>query len=239
MSDRQRQRGTEKSVDTSRDTVDRETRSLYVYVSTYTYMLQVCIYVLYTFHIVWRHFSPEMHKNFHSGAASRASSPWISRQHWWWASMWAADKASQVCWIWPRFCSGRSFSVFNRPSASQRALHRSHLSDSFFFVILWIQALVGNVCEFACNILLWSCDLTEVNFIHSPNNSLPSPSRRNQSAVNVDVIGPFCCSSMSRLHWFSPAFWIRGLLREGLSRFPSCLCLPVDPVLIPRCLLLP
>jgi hypothetical protein len=27
------------------------------------------------------HFSPETHKNFHSGAASRANSPWISRQH--------------------------------------------------------------------------------------------------------------------------------------------------------------
>jgi hypothetical protein len=33
-------------------------------------------------HIVWRHFSTETHKNFHSGAASRANSPWISRQHW-------------------------------------------------------------------------------------------------------------------------------------------------------------
>ncbi len=34
-------------------------------------------------YIVWRHFSPETHKNFHSGAANRANSPWISRQHWW------------------------------------------------------------------------------------------------------------------------------------------------------------
>ncbi len=34
-------------------------------------------------HIVWRHFSPETHKNFHSGSGSRANSPWISRQHWW------------------------------------------------------------------------------------------------------------------------------------------------------------
>ena len=34
-------------------------------------------------HIVWRYFSSETHKNFHSGAASRANSPWISRQHWW------------------------------------------------------------------------------------------------------------------------------------------------------------
>jgi len=29
-------------------------------------------------HIVWRHFSPEIHRNFHSGAASLF--PWISRQ---------------------------------------------------------------------------------------------------------------------------------------------------------------
>ncbi len=33
-------------------------------------------------HIVWRHFSPERHKNFHSGASNRDNSPWISRQHW-------------------------------------------------------------------------------------------------------------------------------------------------------------
>jgi hypothetical protein len=72
---------------------------------------------------------------------SRASSPWISHQHWWWASVWTADKASQVFWIWPKVCSGRSFSVLNRSSAIQRVLQRSHLSDSFFFVIRWIQTL--------------------------------------------------------------------------------------------------
>ena len=88
---------------------------------------------------------------------------------------------------------GRSFSVLNRPCVIQRDLHRSHLSDSVSFVILWIQALDGNVCEFACNILLWSGDLTEVDFIHSPSRSRPSPFRRNQSAVNVDVMGPFWC----------------------------------------------
>ncbi len=130
-------------------------------------------------HIVWRHFSPETHKNIHSGAASRANSPRICRQHWWWASMCAADKVSQVCWIWPKVCSGSSFSVLNRPSAIQRALHRSHLSDSLSFVILWIHVFVGNVWEFACSILLWSCDLTEVIFIHSPSSSRPCPSRRN------------------------------------------------------------
>ncbi len=85
----------------------------------------------------------------------------------------------------------RSSSVVNWFAASWRALHRSHLSDSFPFVILRIQTLVGKVCEVACRILLWSGDLTEVIFIHSPNNFLPSPSRRNQSAEYVDVIGPF------------------------------------------------
>jgi hypothetical protein len=69
-----------------------------------------------SFHNVWRHFSPEMYKNFHSGSDSRSSSPWISRHHWWWASMWVADKVSHVCWIWPKVCSGRSFSVLNRSS---------------------------------------------------------------------------------------------------------------------------
>jgi hypothetical protein len=41
----------------------------------------------------------------------------------------------------------------------ERVLHRSDLRGSFFFLILWIQTLVGNVCEFVCKILLWSCDL--------------------------------------------------------------------------------
>jgi hypothetical protein len=50
-----------------------------------------------------------------------------------------------VCWICPRVCPGRSFSVLNRTSSIQRSLHRSHLSDFFPFVILWIQTFVGNV----------------------------------------------------------------------------------------------
>ncbi len=86
---------------------------------------------------------------------------------------------------------GRSSSVVNRFSTSWRSLHRSHLSDSFPFVILRIQTLVGKVCEVPCSFLFWSCDLTEVRFTHSPINSLPSPSPRNQSGVCVDVIGPF------------------------------------------------
>ncbi len=33
-----------------------------------------------SFQIVWRYFSPEMYKNFHSGTINRTSSPWIRRQ---------------------------------------------------------------------------------------------------------------------------------------------------------------
>jgi hypothetical protein len=90
-------------------------------------------------HIVWRHFSPEIHKNFHSGTASLANSPWISRQYWWWVSMCAAYRDSQVCCTCPRVCSGRFSSVLKRSASFQRVLQRSHLSDSFPFVILWIQ----------------------------------------------------------------------------------------------------
>jgi hypothetical protein len=96
------------------------------------------------------------------------------------------------------------------------------LSDSFPFVILWIQAFVRNVWEFACSILLWSCDLTEVSFIHSPSSSRPCPSRRNQSAVTVDVIGPFWCG-MNKPSSFL-VFWIRIWLREGQSWLLTIRC---------------
>ncbi len=171
-----------------------------------------------SFHGVWRHFSPEMYKNCHSVASTLASSPCISHQHWWWASMWSADRVSQVCWIC-KVCSGRSLSVLNRSSVIHRDLQRSHLSDSFFFVIRWIQALDGNVWELVCSILLWSCDLTEVSFIHSPNSSRPSPSWKNLSPVNVDVIGRFWCCINPPSSLFLSRFWIRRLLREGCLSF--------------------
>ncbi len=187
---------------------------------------------------VWRYFSREMYKNFHSGVENRASSPWISRQYWWWASMWVVDKVSQVCWIWPKVCSGRSFSVLNRSSVIQRDLHRSYLSDSFFFVILWIQTLDGNVWEFVRIILLWSCDITEVNFIHSPNSSRPSPSRRNQSTVNVNVIGLFWCCMNSPSSLFLSRFldsWITprrvvSFVQMFLSSSISCPSSEIPPV---------
>jgi len=80
------------------------------------------------------------------------------------------------------------------------------------------------------NILLWSCDLTEVNFIHSPNKSRPSPSRRNQSTVNVDVIGPFwCCMNtpssflLSRFldSWITPRRVV-SFVQMSLSSRISC-----------------
>ena len=49
--------------------------------------------------IVSRFFSPEIHMNLHVGEASRASSPWINRQHLWWAAVWASARVSHVCWI--------------------------------------------------------------------------------------------------------------------------------------------
>jgi hypothetical protein len=78
---------------------------------------------------------------------------WISHQHWWWVSMWADDRVSQVCWMCLRSCSGRSFSVVNHPSDNQRSLHRSHLLNSFPFVMLWIHALDGKLCDVVCSIL--------------------------------------------------------------------------------------
>jgi hypothetical protein len=45
--------------------------------------------------------------------------------------MCATDKASQVCWILPRVCSGNSSSVLNRTSAIQRVLHGELGSPQF------------------------------------------------------------------------------------------------------------
>ena len=100
----------------------------------------------------------------------------------------------------------------------------------------------------AAMILLWSCDLTKVSFIHSPSSSRPCPSRRNQSAVNVDVIGPFWCGmnkpSSLDLSRFLDSYMAERVhscigfssiwLREGQSHFPRCFCLPVAPVLLQR-----
>ena len=113
------------------------------------------------------------------------SSPWISRQHLWWTTVWTSGRSSHVCWIWPRSCSGRAASVVNQFSTIQRALHRSHLLDSLPFVILWIHALDGKLCVIACSILLWSWDLTDVIFNHSP--------------VSFCSLAPWGTSPMNRL----------------------------------------
>ena len=44
-------------------------------------------------------FSPVMHMNLHLEEASVTSSPWINRQHLWWAIVWVSARASHVCWI--------------------------------------------------------------------------------------------------------------------------------------------
>ncbi len=62
--------------------------------------------------------------------------------------------------------------------------------DSFLFVFCESTRSLGRCASLFLNILLWTCDLTEVIFIHSPNNSLPF-SRIIQSVVKIDVIGPF------------------------------------------------
>ena len=82
--------------------------------------------------IVSKFFSPVMHMNLHLVEASLDSSPWINHHHLWWAAVWDSVRASHVCWIWTRSCSGRSVSVVKRFSFIQRVLHRSHLLDSFF-----------------------------------------------------------------------------------------------------------
>jgi hypothetical protein len=65
---------------------------------------------------------------------------------------------------------GGPFSVVNRHSTSQRALHKSHSSDSFPFVILWIHGLDGKLCDVDCSIM--PCDLTDVIFISSMSGDL-------------------------------------------------------------------
>ena len=60
---------------------------------------------------VSRSFSPVMHMNLHLVGGNLASSPWISHHHLWWTVVWSSVRVSQVCWIWSRFCSGRSASV--------------------------------------------------------------------------------------------------------------------------------
>ena len=99
--------------------------------------------------IVSKFFSPVMHMNLHLVEASLDSSPWINHHHLWWAAVWDSVRASHVCWIWTRSCSGRSVSVVNRFSFIQRTLHRSHLLDSFPFVDLWIHAIDGKLCVVA------------------------------------------------------------------------------------------
>ena len=128
--------------------------------------------------------------NLHVGETSHASSPWINHQHPWWSTVWTSVKVSHVCWIWPRPCSGRSASVVNRFSFIRKAFHRSHLLDSFPFVILWIQTLDGKLLEMDCSILRWSWEFTKVPFNHYPSFLLYSPGLRCQSVVYVVVIDP-------------------------------------------------
>ncbi len=66
-----------------RGLVISRTRSAFHIVSCvrFRYCISLNLVVISS-HIVWRNFSSETHKNFHSGAANPANSRWISRQHW-------------------------------------------------------------------------------------------------------------------------------------------------------------
>ena len=159
-----------------------------------------------SYQIVSSFFSPEIHMNLQLGETSRASSPWINHQHLWWDVVWSSAKVSHVCWIWPRSWSGRSASVVKRLSFIQRDLDRSHLLDSFPFVILWyiwIQTLDGKLLEMVCSILRWSWEFTEVPFSHSPSFLLYSPGLRSQSVVYVAVIDPFWWNIDRRMYVYN------------------------------------
>ncbi len=56
---------------------------------------------------------------------------------------------------------------------------RSHMCHGYVRGLVWGGLLplwiCGKVSEFVCIILLWSCDLTEVIFIHSPTPLFPPP----------------------------------------------------------------
>jgi hypothetical protein len=63
-----------------------------------------------SFQIVLRHFSPEIHKNFHSVDVRRTSSPWIRYQYWWW--VFRVVLISKVTLILEFSPSGPDFRVF-------------------------------------------------------------------------------------------------------------------------------
>ena len=68
---------------------------------------------------------------------------------------------------------GLSPSKIDSKSTIQRVFHRSHLLDSFPFVILWIHVLDGKPCVVAFSILLWPWNLTDIIFNHSPSHKFP------------------------------------------------------------------
>ncbi len=92
-----------------------------------------------SFHIVFRFFSPLMQMNCHLEDVRRHNSAWMIHQHRWCVSVCASESVSHWCCMCPKVWVGSSSPVLNLPSAIHRALQRSHLSDSFPFVILFRQ----------------------------------------------------------------------------------------------------
>ncbi len=118
----------------------------------------------------------------------------MRHQHRWCVIVWISERASQVCWIWPRVYTVRADSVVNLACDIHNTLHKSHLSDSLSLVILLHQKFDGKQCMIDLIVLLWSWYRTFVFFSHSPSLSRLSHSVKSQSPVKVEVMTPFLCS---------------------------------------------
>ena len=106
-----------------------------------------------SFHTVRKHFPLLIQTKHHLEGARRESSPCKSLQHRWCVIVWSSERASQVCWMWPKVWMGRAPSVVNLPCDFQGDLQKSHLSDSLLLVILFHQN--GKQWIIDSSILFW------------------------------------------------------------------------------------
>ena len=89
----------------------------------------------------------------------------------------------------PGFLRGDPFPLWIGPPLSRRPYIGHTYPIPFFSLFCESTRSSGRCVSSSVTFFLWSCDLTEVIFIHSPSNSLSSPSRRNQSVVKVGIYG--------------------------------------------------
>ncbi len=128
------------------------------------------------------------------------------RQHRWCECVCISENALHVCWICPIVWIGRSSSVVNLPSVIHSALQRSHLLDSFAFLILCCQHLMEScVCLLGASSAGPEIGLLFPLATPPPILSRFSPLRRCQSLVKVAKIDPFWCGRKSRLYSFCPS----------------------------------